>query len=106
MPAVHAQGNLPYTAYSSFGQVLVGSNARYPALIRVSDPGASGHRAYTGFFQIGNIRRLDPAADQLVPPNAAIEKVAGNLQFAEGPVWVRNGGYLLFSDIPANAIMK
>jgi len=56
--------------------------------------------------RIGSIRRLDPAVDNVVPPNAAIEKVAGNLQFAEGPVWVRNRGYLLFSDIPANAIMK
>jgi gluconolactonase len=55
---------------------------------------------------IGRIRRLDPALDKLVPPNAVIEKVSDNLQFAEGPVWLRDGGYLLFSDIPANAIMK
>ena len=54
----------------------------------------------------GQVRRLDPAFDKLVPAGAAVEKVAGNLQFAEGPVWVRSGGYLLFSDIPANAIMK
>jgi gluconolactonase len=56
--------------------------------------------------RVGSIRRLDPAVDKVVPPNSAIEKVAGNLEFAEGPVWVRNSGYLLFSDIPANAIMK
>ena len=55
---------------------------------------------------VGTIHRLDPALDQLVPPGAVIEKVIGNLQFAEGPVWVQSGGYLLFSDIPANAIMK
>lgn len=55
---------------------------------------------------VGAIHRLDPALDQLVPPGAVIEKVIGNLQFAEGPVWVQSGGYLLFSDIPANAIMK
>jgi gluconolactonase len=55
---------------------------------------------------VGSITRLDPALDKLVPTGAVIEKVTGNLQFAEGPVWLRNGGYLLFSDIPANAIMK
>ncbi len=49
-PAVHAQADLPYTTYTSFSQVLEGSKARYPAISRVSDPGASGHRAYTGFF--------------------------------------------------------
>jgi gluconolactonase len=55
---------------------------------------------------VGSIRRLSPDLDRIVPPAAVIEKVAGNLQFAEGPVWSRSGGYLLFSDIPANAIMK
>ncbi|MEO8049589.1 MAG: SMP-30/gluconolactonase/LRE family protein [Acidobacteriota bacterium] len=54
----------------------------------------------------GSVIRFDPALDKLVPPGAAVEKVLGNLQFAEGPVWVRTGGYLLFSDLPANAIMK
>jgi gluconolactonase len=54
----------------------------------------------------GSVRRLDPALDKLVPPGAALEKVIGNLLFAEGPVWIRSGGYLLFSDIPFNAIMK
>jgi gluconolactonase len=55
---------------------------------------------------VGSVRRLDADLDKLVPPGAVIEKVTGNLQFAEGPVWMRSGGYLLFSDIPANAIMK
>ena len=54
----------------------------------------------------GSIRRLSPDLDRVVPPGTVIDKVAGNLQFAEGPVWLRSGGYLLFSDIPANAIMK
>jgi gluconolactonase len=55
---------------------------------------------------VGSVRRLDADLDKLVPPGAVIEKVIGNLQFAEGPVWLRSGGYLLFSDIPSNAIMK
>lgn len=53
----------------------------------------------------GSVRRLDAALDKLIPTGATVEKVIGNLQFAEGPVWVRAGGYLQFSDIPANAIM-
>jgi gluconolactonase len=55
---------------------------------------------------VGSVKRLDPALDRIVLPGAVIEKVLGDLQFAEGPVWVRGGGYLLFSDIPANSIMK
>ena len=56
---------------------------------------------------VGSITRTDPAFNELVPAGARIEKLAGNLRFTEGPVWIHEGGgYLLFSDIPANAIMK
>src|ERR1700754_2989879 len=51
------------------------------------------------------IQRLDPALDNLVPPGAEIEKLAGGFIFTEGPIWFR-AGYLLFSDIPANTIYK
>jgi gluconolactonase len=44
------------------------------------------------------ITRLDPALDALVAPGTSIEKLAGGFLFTEGPVWDREGGYLLFSD--------
>src|SRR5438309_9896378 len=50
--------------------------------------------------------RLDPALDQVISPDTKVERLAGGFGFVEGPVWVRQGGYLLFSDIPANAINK
>lgn len=50
--------------------------------------------------------RLDPALDQIISADTKVEKLAGGFGFVEGPVWVRSGGYLLFSDIPANAINK
>ena len=56
--------------------------------------------------QGGEIVKLDPKLDEIVPADSKIEKLTGNLGFAEGPVWVRQGGYLLFSDIPANVINK
>jgi gluconolactonase len=52
-----------------------------------------------------SIRRIDPDLDKLLSPSAQVEKVAGGFQFVEGPVWNRTAGYLLFSDIPGNAIM-
>jgi gluconolactonase len=52
------------------------------------------------------IIRLNPAVDEIVPADAKVEKLAGDFGFLEGPVWVRKGGYLLFSDIPANVIRK
>ncbi|MCI0421271.1 MAG: SMP-30/gluconolactonase/LRE family protein [Acidobacteria bacterium] len=52
------------------------------------------------------VARLDPAIDEIVPRNAKIHKLAEGFKFTEGPVWVRDGGYLLFSDPNSNAIYK
>src|SRR4051812_14760003 len=38
--------------------------------------------------------------------NAYIERIATGSRWAEGPVYVRDGGYLLWSDIPNNRIMR
>jgi gluconolactonase len=52
------------------------------------------------------VQRLDPAINELVSPNAKLYKLAEGFQFTEGPVWVRDGRYLLFSDPNANRIYK
>jgi gluconolactonase len=52
------------------------------------------------------IERLDPALDKLIAPDAVIEVLAGGYTWTEGPVWVKDGGYLLFSDIPPNQIHR
>jgi gluconolactonase len=51
-----------------------------------------------------SVERRDAAIDALVPANPKIFKLAEGFQFSEGPVWVRDGGYLLFSDPNANRI--
>src|SRR5688572_30076548 len=55
---------------------------------------------------MGKIERLDPAIDQLLAPHAVIEKLAGGFEWSEGPVWVKRGDYLLFSDVPRNVVFK
>ena len=55
---------------------------------------------------VGRIDRLDPALDALVPVGARIETLAVGFDWTEGPVWRKSGGYLLFSDIPRNAINR
>lgn len=70
----------------------------------------------TNFPRLGEIVRLDPKFDKLVPKDAVIEVVSSGFEWAEGPVWVKNGGkltgdeddgkFLLFSDIPHNSVMR
>jgi gluconolactonase len=52
------------------------------------------------------IERLDPALDALIDRNARVEKLADGFAWTEGPVWRRDKGYLLFSDIPHNTVWK
>ncbi|CAN5782100.1 SMP-30/gluconolactonase/LRE family protein [soil metagenome] len=48
----------------------------------------------------------DPEANKLIDSNAAVEIIAGGFTWTEGPLYVADGDYLLFSDIPANKIYK
>ena len=52
------------------------------------------------------ITSLDPRFDRLVPRDAKLEKIADGFTWVEGPVWHKQGGFLLFSDIPANTVYK
>ncbi|MCA9041278.1 MAG: SMP-30/gluconolactonase/LRE family protein [Planctomycetaceae bacterium] len=54
----------------------------------------------------GKIIRLDDRLDEIIPPDAQAEKLASGFTWAEGPVWIADGRYLLFSDIPRNSVMK
>ncbi|MEM7253809.1 MAG: SMP-30/gluconolactonase/LRE family protein [Pseudomonadota bacterium] len=52
------------------------------------------------------IRVLDERFAQYRIFNAAVERLFTGCRWAEGPVWVGDGGYLLWSDIPNNRILK
>ena len=41
-----------------------------------------------------------------VPADTKVTKLAGGFGFIEGPVWVKDGGYLVFSDIPRDVLHK
>ncbi len=50
--------------------------------------------------------RKDSAIDSIVGPNPKIFKLAEGFNFTEGPIWVPDGKYLLFSDPNSNIIYK
>ena len=55
---------------------------------------------------VGSVERLDPALDKLVPADAKMEVIGEGYAWCESPVWVSGDNFLLFSDIPNNAIMR
>ena len=42
----------------------------------------------------------------LVDSGAQVEQIGTGCVFTEGPIWDAEGGFLLFSDIPANQMKK
>jgi gluconolactonase len=52
------------------------------------------------------LRPLDPRFEELVPRATVIEKIVDDREWAEGPVWLRSEGALLFSDVVANRIYR
>lgn len=49
---------------------------------------------------------IESEALQLIDPNAKIEILASGFEWTEGPLWVEDGEFLLFSDIPNNRVHK
>ncbi|MBN2314086.1 MAG: SMP-30/gluconolactonase/LRE family protein [Sedimentisphaerales bacterium] len=57
---------------------------------------------------IGEVVIFEEGMNEFVASDAKIELLASGLEWSEGPLWIQDaiGGYLLFSDIPRNSIMK
>ncbi|MEJ7685321.1 MAG: SMP-30/gluconolactonase/LRE family protein [Segetibacter sp.] len=63
---------------------------------------------YSSYAQptIGKVISLDPRFDLLIDKNEKIEVLADSFMWSEGPVWVKDSNYLLFSDVKRNTIFK
>lgn len=66
-------------------------------------------QASVNFPTLGELITIDPELSTLIDPQAKLQVVTSGFLWSEGPVWIREAagpGYLLFSDIPRNSIMK
>jgi len=81
--------------------------------------GAAGALAFAPFELAGKeqqkspVEYPDPAVEVVDPRfakykvnNAAVERLYTGARWAEGPVWIGEGHYLLFSDIPNNRMLR
>ena len=58
--------------------------------------------------QASELKHVNPGeSSRIFPSDAEVTTLASDLRFTEGPVWVGGSdGYLVFSDIPANRLLK
>jgi gluconolactonase len=55
---------------------------------------------------MGIIERLDREFDRLVPRDGEMEIIGEGFEWSEGPVWIRDGNFLLFSDVLTNTVHR
>ena len=71
-----------------------------------SESGAGNKEAVAAVLEAGRLEAYSEAFYDIVPRGARLEILAEGHDWTEGPLWVAQGGYLLYSDIPRNAIYK
>jgi gluconolactonase len=74
------------------------------ALLLLAPIGVKASPSAETLGPVGTIERLDPTMDELLAPNAVLEKIAEGFTWSEGPVWI--DGALLFSDVPKNVVYR
>lgn len=67
---------------------------------------ATAGYAQKAYPTLGTIVYNDPKLEKLLPKGSKLEVLAMGFVWCEGPVWVKDGGYLLFSDVPKNTVYK
>lgn len=65
-----------------------------------------GRRWLARNLRRGRLEARSPRFGELFSAGARIERVAGGLRFAEGPVWIAEQSCLFVSDIPADRILR
>ena len=68
--------------------------------------GCAPVEAQASFPAVGSVQRENAALDALIDPAAKVERLGDGLTWAEGPVWVREQGFLLLSDVPKNRMYR
>ena len=66
----------------------------------------ASERPATSLPTLGRLTVIDDSFHLTVAADARIEKVAEGFTWAEGPAWIQDGRYLLFTDVPENVLYR
>ncbi len=107
-PSEYIDGRVNHISSDKRGSAMKGSLwLSCMVVVVVLSAGMNRERAWADPPKtMGSIEQIDAEFGKLVPADATIEVLAEGFDWSEGPVWVDDGGYLLFSDIPRNQIVK
>jgi gluconolactonase len=129
LPAIYGQsGGSVIKGYNAPNRLIIAQNATPGRKIQLAIFGINGpisaspnnfiwiKSAVLDFYKAGtgngavpvetHVFRKDPGLNAILEPGTPIERLAAGFQFTEGPVWDREGRYLLFSDPNNNLIYR
>jgi len=129
LPVTYGQsGGAVIKGFNAPNRLVIARNAKPGARIQLAVFGINGpisaspsnfiwiKSAVLDFYKAGqgtgvvpvetHVLKKDPELDAILNPGTKIERLASGFQFTEGPVWDREGGYLLFSDPNNNLIYR
>lgn len=129
LPAVYGQSGGPVIkGFNAPNRLIIAQNATPGQKIQLAIFGINGpisaspnnfiwiKSAVLDFYRAGagtgivpvetQVFKKDPGLAAILTPGTKIERVAAGFQFTEGPVWDREGRYLLFSDPNNNLIYR
>ena len=90
---------------SGFMQLLIGNNKLRVSMTDIAAAALAGFVTACSSVA-GPVQILDARATSLIAADAELSVLGEGYAWTEGPLWVSDGGYLLFSDIPNNVIHR
>ncbi len=58
------------------------------------------------YLEAGSLEVLSEGFNELIAEDARLEVLAENHEWTEGPLWIEDGNFLLYSDIPENTVYR
>lgn len=95
-----------YIISRSIGVFLLGMGLLFGACGKQQSGSQSNQEQQTATNDTDDIQVLDSAVTDLIDPEATLTELGSGYAWSEGPVWVEEHQFLLFSDIPNNVIYR
>lgn len=85
---------------------LIATGVLFMACGKGQSESESNQQEQTATADTSDVEVLDPAVTELIDPEATLTVLGSGYAWSEGPVWVEEHQFLLFSDIPNNVIHR
>lgn len=95
-----------YTVSRSIVFFLIAGGVLFVACDNEQSESNANQHQQSATAETSDVQVLDPSVTDLIDPDATLTELGSGFAWSEGPVWVEEHQFLLFSDIPNNVIHR